>query len=275
MDKVFILSLQRSATRSTTLLLGALGYRALHWPWRVGSIDVEAAIADGEDDPDHVWQVIRPVVDRFDAFSDTPFPVLYLQLFAAHPEARFVLMHRSPDAWLRSVRRHVGGRRLDVMERVLYWRYLAGRPERLSEVSDTALLAMHWRHLAEVTAWFAGHAPERFAVIGVDEPMPGERLQQFLGFPALHALPHLARLADQGEAQQTLAAALAENRASLAIAREAVVRAPDNPAFHRHLGRLLERAGEAGAARDAIARAEALETDLRRRAEERRTAAAG
>lgn len=40
---------------------------------------------------------------RFDAFSDSPFPYLWKDLFYRFPKARFILNTRSEDSWLKSV----------------------------------------------------------------------------------------------------------------------------------------------------------------------------
>jgi len=274
MEKVFVLGLHRSATRSTTLLLMALGYRALHWPWKVGETDVEQAIRGREHDLDHVWNVVKPVTAQFDAFADSPFPVLYERLFEAHPDARFVLMHRSPREWLGSIRMHTRDRPLDPIERTQFWRYLPDRPESLAGIGESWIFAMLWQHLHEVTAFFAERAPGRFIAIGLDESHPGERLQMFLGLPALMPLPRHGQGLEDEQRGCWIAARLAENRGSLEIARRGAEQSPRLPAFQRHYARLLEQSGDAAGPLTFNERAEALEACIRARAEARGTATA-
>jgi hypothetical protein len=271
MDKVFVLSLHRTGTRSTCRLLQALGYRPLHWPFKVGGVDVAAAVSGREADLDHVWNVVRPITETFDAFADVPFPVLYPQIHAAYPDARFVLMHRSPRAWLRSVGGHVGQRPFGPVERVQYWRYLKDKPVGLADVSSHRLMAMQARHMAEVIDYFQAE-PARLAVIGLDEPDAGERLQMFLGYPGLYPMPKVGASGDEENAER-FQARLRQSRGSLERAAFAVGRAGGNPVFRRHHARLLEQAGRGEEARAELARAEELEAALRER-EARRKAQA-
>jgi len=266
MDKVFVLSLHRSGGRGALMLLRALGYDAAGQPWKVGERDFADAVAGREDDIDALWEMARPVTERHGAFSGTPFPLLYPKLYDVYPDAKFLLLHRSPRSWLRAVRRQFLDRDLGPLERVQYWAYLDGKPESLRDIADNRLLGMYWRHLHEVTSFFNARDTGRLAVVGLDEDWPGYRISLFLGYPALVRLPDAGRDEERAQPGQRLQTMVQQSQASPERARFAVERAPNNPLFQRHLARHLEREGDRDGAAAANARADELEAALRQRA---------
>jgi hypothetical protein len=189
--KCFILSLHRCGTRSAIELLRMLGLQTVHWPVLDGKMDLRLKVAGRETDLGHVLDVVSPVIDRYQAASDVPLPALYKQLYTRHPGAKFVLLHRDPASWARSVRKHVGARDFDPFERVQYWHYFTDRPLSLAVLSDEQLEWMHRQHSAEVMAFFAEHAPDQFLAGGLEDSDCGPRIGAFLDCEHAPALPRL------------------------------------------------------------------------------------
>lgn len=273
MEKVFFLSLPRTGTRGAARLMQMMGYRGLHWPFKVGGADISSQVAGHEDDHDHVLKLLMPAIEKFDSFADLPFPVLYREIHAAVPDARFVLMHRSPRAWLRALAGQTGDRPFGPMERVLYWHYMKDKPAGLKDLSRNRLMAMQARHTAEVIEYFEAKDPKRLAVISMDEPGAGERLQLLLGYPALFPLATGKSEEETAAAAKQLDARVRQSRGLIDRAAFAVGRAPGNPAYRRHHARLLDRADRKDEAE--AERAKARELDAAFKERQARASAAG
>lgn len=182
MSKVFVLSLHRSATQSTVELLRGAALRTCHWPARVAGVDYQAQVEGIETQLDKIVRLLHPVIESHDALADVPFPALYRELDAQYPGSRFIAIRRHPADWIRSVRKHCGGRALDPYERVQYWSCLESRPASLDEVSDDELLQMHRRHHERMLAHFRGR--DDFLLADMPAEDLGERISDFLGVPA-------------------------------------------------------------------------------------------
>lgn len=181
--KIFVLSLHRSGTQSTHDWFLRAGLRSMHWPSRVGEVDYEGQARGRETRRTALLQRLAPVIDGYEALSDVPFPVLYKELYAAYPQARYVALYRSPYDWLASVRRHVGERELDPFEKVQYWHYLKDRPRHLHGLPDERLLEMHIRHHGNLLNFFA--KTPNFRLFHLTDSHVGEKLAAFLGLPPL------------------------------------------------------------------------------------------
>lgn len=179
--RVFVVSLLRAGTQSTHDLLERAGLKAIHWPARYAGIDYQALAAGHETDAERVADVLAPVIAAHDALSDVPICALYESLAARYPDAAFLCLSRPADDWARSVRRHMGTRPLDTYEKIVFWRYLPGRPGSLAEVPDEALLDMHGRHEEGLRSFFAGHP--RFRALELYDPQAGEAICDFLRLP--------------------------------------------------------------------------------------------
>jgi Sulfotransferase domain len=190
--KCFVISLHRSGTQSTAELLRMLGLRTIHWPACDRGTDLEAKIEGRETELEHVLDTIAPVIERYHAAADVPLPALHRHLYSRYPGARFVLLHRDPVGWVRSVRNHIGERELAPFERVQYWHYFRERPGRLVELSDADLAWMHLRHTAEVTEFFARCSVRQFLASDLNDIDCGTRISDFLGCGHVPALPYYA-----------------------------------------------------------------------------------
>jgi len=90
-SKVFCIGFHKTGTTSLELALKKLGYRV------TGSF--------GTKDPDiasKVHDLAYAMVDRYDAFEDNPWPILFKELDQKFPGSKFILTRRPADAWIRS-----------------------------------------------------------------------------------------------------------------------------------------------------------------------------
>jgi hypothetical protein len=91
--KVFGIGLSRTGTTSLTEALRTLGYRAVHCP-----LSLIALNSNG-------LELNTSIVERFDAFTDSPVARVYRELDTQFPGSKFILTTRSIDGWLGSIRR--------------------------------------------------------------------------------------------------------------------------------------------------------------------------
>lgn len=95
--KVFGIGFHKTGTSSLGAALSILGYRVT---------DVQ-----GIWDPDiasNVYDTAFSVVDKFDAFQDNPWPILYRELDERYPGSKFILTTRPTEEWITSMVRHFG-----------------------------------------------------------------------------------------------------------------------------------------------------------------------
>lgn len=154
MEKCFVISLHRTGTRSTTQLLENLGMRAAHFVTHHGGVDLQKEISGHESDLKYIFCVLKPLIESVDAISDVPFPVLYPFLAREYPSAKFVLLHRNPWKWAKSVRAHCRNREFCEFERVQYWNYFPSKPSSIQEIPIHRLMQMQIRHTWHVSAFF-------------------------------------------------------------------------------------------------------------------------
>jgi hypothetical protein len=188
--KVFCIGMHKTGTTSFHQFMAGFGYRSLHdTRSSMAELGLSADNAGEEGDGRRSdlagligEQALRRVVDRYDCFSDNPWPVLYAHLDAAFSGSRFVLTVRDSDDWLRSQIGFFGGRNT----RMRQWIYGYGNPlrhpERYREVYED--------HVCTVRRHFAGRSEFLEMRIGEDNLELGARLWAFLGLEGEpHAFP--------------------------------------------------------------------------------------
>jgi hypothetical protein len=189
--KCFVVSLHRCGTRSTAAFLADLGMRTRHWAVEHDGVDLQERIRGRETDIAHVTTVLEPVIESCDAVADVPIPVLYRELFARYPNAKFLLLYRDPSDWIQSVRWKLRRGDFQPYVRTQYWTYFERRPDRIGELTDAELAWMHERHRAEVTDYFSRVAPDQLGVFDLYAPDTSQQIASFLGVESVRPFPHL------------------------------------------------------------------------------------
>ena len=189
--KCFVISLHRCGTRSTASHLEALGFKTRHWPIDHEGTNLEQQIVGRETDLAHVADVLAPVLESYEAVADVPVPVLYRELVARYPEAKFLLVYRNAFDWAHSVRWKLRDADFAPYVRTVYWTYLDWRPRRIEQISDAQLIWMHGRHTADVIGFFQQAAPHKLGVFDLYASDTGQKIAGFLGIDSNRSLPHL------------------------------------------------------------------------------------
>ncbi len=246
-QKIFVVSLHKTMTRSTDILLSLLGYSTVHFPKFFGGENLMERVRGMERRPADVVEILDRLWSSRDAFSDIPVPGLYQSLALRWPNARFLLVTRDPYGWARSVKSHMRSRDLSPYNRIQYAPYLGGRIKKMGEVSEDELAKVHERHRTEVEAFFRDELgePERLGIVDIRDGHPGEAICRFLGQPD-RPLPKL------------------EGRASaqdLETSRQWVAERPDKADAHYLLGKNLWAFGYTGEAKSALREALRLDPD--------------
>jgi hypothetical protein len=189
--KVFCLSFQKVGTTSLHEFLISSGLSSCHGPHRVGGVDYMEKVGAVADDPARVADVLKPVIERFDAHCDVPWPGLYEVLAGRYRDARFVLMRRDPQDWWDSISAHWSLRLFDhaltPFEYVQYRPYL-GNGKRVVSLRDKARLQDAFAvHLEEVPRRLAGH---QLLVLDLQDDAKAAKLADFLGLAAAGSYPH-------------------------------------------------------------------------------------
>ena len=176
--KVFGIGFHKTATSSLAAALDVLGYRVTG---PNGTRD--AAFVDA------LPESALALVDRYDAFQDNPWPLVYREVDRAYPGSRFVLTVRPEEAWIRSAVRHFGERETPMRRHI----YGAGGPLG----HEAHYLDVYRRHNADVRAYFA-ERPGDLLELDVTRGEGWAPLCDFLGAPVPDvSFPHANRAADR------------------------------------------------------------------------------
>lgn len=259
-EKVFVLSLHRVMTRSTDALLAMHGYDSVHLPKYFRGRNLQEEVRGYETDTAAVTDILAPLIDAYDAFSDIPIPVLYRELADRWPASKFVLVHRDPVAWVRSVRKNQKNRKLSPFNKVQYHFYMGTGFSAVSELADEDLIVLYFRHLFGVYEFFEARGElDRLCVVGIGDPEAGEKVSRFLGKPERPMPNIVGQASDLGEirrwasicswhagANRLMAEVLMrEGRFAEAepYARKTIEQDPDHPGGHEILATIAAQNG--------------------------------
>ena len=172
--KVFCIGFQKTGTTTMMQALTLLGYRVTG-PNHVRDSDIAETYE----------RIAAELSDRFDAFQDNPWPLVYRQMDARHPGSKFVLTVRDEQKWYDSYRNHFEDKQCSPMEELIYGpeaRFLGGGAELYK--------GRMRRHDAEVRDYFRDR-PEDLLVLDVTEDPRWAPICDFLGLPVPPvAFPH-------------------------------------------------------------------------------------
>lgn len=174
-QKIFGIGFHKTGTKSLAAALSGFGYR-VHGPGLVKDTHACASMAN-------LQQAAWPLIDQFDAFQDNPWPVLWRELVAAFPDARFILTLRDEDAWFGSALRYFG-------EQQTPMRALIYGADAASPVGNEQRYRDRFRqHNQDVQQYFAGR--DNFIALDVSSPDAYDRLCEFLGYSVTgQSFPH-------------------------------------------------------------------------------------
>lgn len=158
--KVFCVGFQKTGTTSLSKALKILGYTVTG--------------PNGTNDPEIEKNVRRKafaLVDKYDAFQDNPWPLLFKELDEKFPGNLFVLTLRDEDAWIKSVVRHFGKKDSPLFR----WVYGVGNPLENEEI----YLNRYKQHNKDVIQYFRNR-PEDLLIVDFSKNNGWEELCRFL-----------------------------------------------------------------------------------------------
>ncbi|KAF9637627.1 hypothetical protein BFW01_g8523 [Lasiodiplodia theobromae] len=195
--QVICLGLCRTGTLGLYWTLNELGYRTYHTAEAL--MDGSRGIKLMEESYNAKYIEGRPYgrkefdkwYGEYDAISDIPASFFPEEMYAAYPDAKFILTDRDPDAWVRSMHNtaFVGGK--SMMLRILSWLdwELIAPFYRLSwkityqwcgQPDDTKTRALYVEHVKLVKKIIP---PEQLLYLRLEEGITWEKICPFLGKP--------------------------------------------------------------------------------------------
>lgn len=176
--KVFCIGFHKTGTTSLALALRQLRYSVTG--------------PNGVNDPniaENVHKMAYALVEKYDAFQDNPWPLLYKELDARFPKSKFVLTVRPTDSWIRSQVRHFGTAGTPMRQ----WIYGVGAPEG----NESLYVERYETHNREVLSYFKDR-PNDLLVMDLGTGYGWEKLCAFLGKPIPpEPFPHANRSEDR------------------------------------------------------------------------------
>jgi hypothetical protein len=160
-SKVFCVGFHKTGTSSLGVALGKLDYRVAG-PSGVYDPNIEKI----------ALTMAYDLVEKFDAFQDNPWPILYKQLDEKYPGSKFILMLRNPESWIRSQVMHFGRKSTPMRK----WIYGVGYPEGNEQIYIRRFEA----HNADVLDYFKDR-PQDLLVMDLSKGDGWEKLCPFLG----------------------------------------------------------------------------------------------
>lgn len=176
--KLFNMSLHRSGTQSFNRFCEDLGFSCQHWPGFAFSNACAPAL--GTLDLEYVWDLYSRLTGNADVFSDIPMPFLAEYAARDFGDGRFLMIERPVHAWVASVRRHLDGREMDVLEKMQYWTICNNRSDTISGYSDEELIAGYRTHRDMVGDTLSRHGIDLF-LFNLDSPDIAPQIASFCG----------------------------------------------------------------------------------------------
>ena len=133
--KIFCIGFHKTGTTSLAEALRVLGYTV------TGPNFVEDKRI-----LDQALPLALEVAQRYDAFQDNPWPILYREMDEAFPGSKFILTTRPTDRWIKSVVKHFGKKDTPMRQ----WIYGVGHPMGNEEL----YVKRFDGHYAEVREYF-------------------------------------------------------------------------------------------------------------------------
>ena len=169
--KVFCIGLPKTGTTSLGVALQKLGYQVTG--------------PNGLQDPkieENAIPMAFELAEQFDAFRDTPWPVIYQELDKQFPGSKFILSLRDPESWILSQVRHFGRKETPMRQ----WMFGAGCPEG----NEAIYMQRFDEHKKSVLRYFKNR-PQDLLVMDFDQGDEWEKLCSFLEIDSPDiAFPH-------------------------------------------------------------------------------------
>lgn len=159
--KVFCVGFHKTGTTSMARALRKIGYRVAG-PFGINDVNIA----------DHALPRALMLAERYDAFQDNPWPILFRELDAHFPGSKFVLTVRDSHDWIKSVVDHFGLGDTPMRR----WIYGEGIPIG----HESTYIQRYEAHNQEVIDYFADR-PNDLLVMDLSKGDGWDKLCPFLG----------------------------------------------------------------------------------------------
>ncbi len=175
--KVFCIGFHKTGTTSLKYFLEELGYKVTGPNFQKNKEEVEK-IKNGN------LENIHNLVDKFDAFQDNPWPLLYRELDSKYPNSKFILSFREPDSWFRSACRYFGDGVTPMRK------YIYGANAGCPVGNENIYIKRYLQHNTEALDYFKDRRKD-FLVFSLESSGKAHRVSKFLGIdPGRARFPH-------------------------------------------------------------------------------------
>ena len=161
--KIFCIGFHKTGTKSLGAALRILGYSVCG---PIGTRDSDIA--------SKVHQLAFSYTDKFDAFQDNPWPLLYKDLDRSYPGSKFILTIRPMESWIKSAVNHFGTEDTPMRK----WIYTVGHPAG----NELLYMNRHLSHIVDVLLYFKNR-PDDLLVLNITSGEGWEKLCPFLNKP--------------------------------------------------------------------------------------------
>jgi hypothetical protein len=96
--KIICVGFHKTGTSTLDEALKILGYKVIGL-----RLDLAKYLLNGD------YSKALKIADKYDAFQDNPWPILYKELDKKYPNSKFILTIREDQKWLKSIVNHFGG----------------------------------------------------------------------------------------------------------------------------------------------------------------------
>jgi hypothetical protein len=174
--KIIILSFQRNATQSTFDFLIKNSFPGIH---HLSNIRHSGEFLGWG--LEQIQDYTKAFEDDFVHFSDAPYFMMYEYFDKRYANAKFILIERNSDDWLKSFRKLYNFTPLDPISRACFTKYL---PEieildiEIKDISDEKLLYMYNKHNSKIKQYFKNK--KNLLVLDIAESKKEDKLMKFL-----------------------------------------------------------------------------------------------
>ena len=176
MNKIIVVSHNRTGTQSTEKFLQKLGFSVAHY----GGDFILTPEADLMTKKELYSKLIK-LTSHLDAFMDVPFNHMYKELDQEYPGSKIILVTRPTHEWVLSIRklyRFLEQDNLTSYLQHLMDNYIENAPRSMSTISDEQLSYVHDSFIKDVFEYFDGR--EDFLHLDLYDTEIGSKIKNFI-----------------------------------------------------------------------------------------------
>jgi len=180
-NKVFNIGFHKTGTTSLSQFMHDLNYKSLHsvaMSMNLLQLGLQGGSGEDTGKPGNFEtlidkNILNNVVQKFDFFSDNPWPLIYKLLDKTYPNSKFILTLRNNDSWINSLVKHSGTKKTRMRQLI----YGYGSPENhITEYRKTYI-----RHNKKVQQYFQNKGNLLIIDIAEDNKVLADKILGFLG----------------------------------------------------------------------------------------------